>query len=154
MDAVKAKNQKQAFRLVQQITKYEAPQVIVKGISNLGDSVVDEEEVNQLIAEHYTVLFGGPDTAKIRFPLEENLFSIEDVEKAIENCEFNRGLGPDMFDGNVLKNKEIKDNLVSQVKDMLNRNELPEYVKEGRMMCLSKTGKAEVELKDIRPIVI
>ncbi len=30
---------------------------------------------------------------------ERDLFRIEDVNRAIEDCNFNKGLGPDGFDG-------------------------------------------------------
>jgi len=33
-------------------------------------------------------------------------FTIEEVEEATKSSNFNKGLGPDCFDGNVLKNNE------------------------------------------------
>jgi hypothetical protein len=38
------------------------------------------------------------------------LFSDEDIENAIKECNFNKGLGPDGFDGNILtkSNHEVE----------------------------------------------
>jgi hypothetical protein len=32
------------------------------------------------------------------------IFRLAEISEAIKNCNFNKGLGPDCFDGNVLKN--------------------------------------------------
>lgn len=37
------------------------------------------------------------------FPLNNSLFNLRNVEDAIAQCNFAKGLGPDMFDGSILK---------------------------------------------------
>ncbi len=54
------------------------------------------------------------------------LFSEEDIDNAIKECNFNKGLGPDGFDGNILikSNREVEnpvaDSLRRQILMMLN----------------------------------
>jgi hypothetical protein len=47
------------------------------------------------------------------------------------------------------------DSLRRQILLMLNNAQVPEYLREGRLIPLSKNkGKAEAQLKDIRPIIV
>lgn len=59
-----------------------------------------------------------------------------------------------MFDGACLKNEDIRSNFTDFALEALNKNRIPKYLKRGRMMALSKTGKAEARLDEIRPINI
>ena len=89
------------------------------------------------------------------------LFNEQDVDEAIKECNFNKGLGPDGFDGNLLttdkagEENPLADALKRQILQMLNTGMVPEYLNEGRLIPLSKNkGKDEAQLKDIRPIVV
>ena len=73
---------------------------------------------------------------------------------------FNKCLGPDGFDGSILKpgepSHQLTQFLSAQVLGLLNKPmSIPKYLYEGRLVPLSKNkGKDQAELKDIRPIVV
>ena len=73
---------------------------------------------------------------------------------------FNKGLGPDGFDGTILKpgdaTHRLTQEISAQILGLLNDpTSIPKYLYEGRLVPLSKNkGKDEAELKDIRPIVV
>jgi len=88
------------------------------------------------------------------------MFTETDVVKAMRASNFNKGLGPDGFDGTFLKPGDPSHRLTAQVSAQILRllNEpmrIPKYLYEGRLVPLSKNkGKDQAELKDIRPIVV
>ena len=84
------------------------------------------------------------------------LFSTEDIDNATKASNFNKGLGPDCFDGNVLKNsEELRRKIGFEITDALNSQRIPEYLRSGRLVPLQKTkGRGPVNLDDIRPIVV
>ena len=47
-----------------------------------------------------------------------------------------------MFDALTLKDETIKQKFMDVALDTLNKNKIPEYLKLGRAMCLSKTNKS------------
>ena len=59
-----------------------------------------------------------------------------------------------MFDGFVLKDKEIKQKVAEFITKVLNSNKLPHYLREFRLSVLSKTRSSEVKIEDTRPIAI
>ena len=73
---------------------------------------------------------------------------------------FNKGLGPDGFDGTILKpgdaSHRLTQEITAQILGLINDpTTIPKYLYEGRLVPLSKKkGKDEAELKDIRPIVV
>ncbi len=82
-------------------------------------------------------------------------FTKEDVITATKCSNFNKGLGPDCFDGNMLRsNVELHDKIVTEITDALNEMKIPEYLRVGRLVPLQKTTtKGPVGLDEIRPIV-
>ena len=84
------------------------------------------------------------------------LFSTQDVDNAAKVSNFNKGLGPDCFDGNILKNnEELRKKLVFEITDAMNSQSIPDYIRSGRLVPLQKTqGRGPVSLDDIRPIVV
>ena len=88
------------------------------------------------------------------------LFTDSDVVEAIKASNFNKGLGPDGFDGSILKPGDLSHPptqvLSAQILGLLNKPmSIPKYLYEGRLVPLSKNkGKDQAELKDIRPIVV
>ncbi len=84
------------------------------------------------------------------------LFSREEIDDAAKVTNFNKGLGPDCFNGNVLKNsEELRRKVVYEITDALNSSSIPEYLRSGRLVPLQKTqGRGPVSLDDIRPIVV
>ena len=73
---------------------------------------------------------------------------------------FNKGLGPDGFDGTILQpgnpDHRLTQVITGQILGLLgNPQKIPKYLYEGRLVPLSKNkGKDQAELKDIRPIVV
>ena len=82
------------------------------------------------------------------------------MEEAIKASNINKGLGPDGFDGTILRpgdpshrhTQEVTAQILSLLKDPAS---IPKYLYEGRLVPLSKNkGMDQAELKDIRPIVV
>ena len=73
---------------------------------------------------------------------------------------FNKGLGPDGFNGTILQpgnpDHRLTQVVTGQILGLLgNPQKIPKYLYEGRLVPLSKNkGKDQAELKDIRPIVV
>ena len=84
------------------------------------------------------------------------LFSLEDVGEATKQSNFNKGLGPDCFDGNLLtQNGQLSDKILQEITDALNNSQIPEYLRVGRLVPLQKTlTKGPRGLDEIRPIVV
>jgi len=88
------------------------------------------------------------------------LFTAQDVEEAMKASNFNKGLGPDGFDGTILQPGNLTHRptqvITGQILGLLtNPLKIPKYLDEGRLVPLSKNkGKDQAELKDIRPIVV
>ena len=84
------------------------------------------------------------------------LFSSEDIDNAIKESNFNKGLGPDYFDGNLIKNNEtLRVKINYEIANALNMRVIPDHLKRGRLVPLQKTlTKGPVPLDDIRPIVV
>jgi hypothetical protein len=64
-------------------------------------------------------------------------FTREDVIEAIKSSNFNKGLGPDCFDGKVLgSNTTLKAKVVEEIVNALNVASIPEYLCIGRLVPL------------------
>ncbi len=65
------------------------------------------------------------------------ILRLADISEAVKCSNFNKGLGPDCFDGNILKvNQTLCDKISYKVMDALNQGEIPEYLRVGRMVPL------------------
>ena len=90
----------------------------------------------------------------------QGMFTTKDVEEAMRASNFNKGLGPDGFDGTILKPGDASHRLTQEISAQIlgllhDPATIPKYLYEGRLVPLSKNkGKDEAELKDIRPIVV
>ena len=90
----------------------------------------------------------------------QGMFTMRDVEEAMKASNFNKGLGPDGFDGTILRPGDTSHRLTQEISarilGLLNKPmSIPQYLYEGRLVPLSKNkGKDQAELKDIRPIVV
>ena len=59
----------------------------------------------------------------------EELFRLIDITDAIEACNFNKGLGPDCFDGNVIQTNEVLGQKIAyEIMDSLNLRDIPSYL--------------------------
>jgi hypothetical protein len=65
------------------------------------------------------------------------LFSLEDIRQATSQSNFNKGLGPDCFDGNLVnQNEQLGAKVLQEITDALNNSQIPEYLKVGRLVPL------------------
>ena len=66
-----------------------------------------------------------------------DLFKLSDIAEAIKSSNFNKGLGPDFFDGNILQLNELLCSKISlEIMDALNQGDIPDYLRVGRMVPL------------------
>ena len=66
-----------------------------------------------------------------------SLFTMDDVVAATKCSNFNKGLGPDCFDGNMLKSSaELNEKIMAEVTDALNTMRIPEYLRIGSLVPL------------------
>ena len=69
-----------------------------------------------------------------------SLFTLEQVKEAAKCSNFNKGLGPDCFDGNIIKNNlHLGEKLLNEITAALNSAMIPEYLRVGRLVPLQKT---------------
>ena len=67
-------------------------------------------------------------------------FTRDEVVDAMRSSNFNKGLGPDCFDGNVLRsNRQLSEKVMAEITDALNNAIIPEYLRVGRLVPLQKT---------------
>jgi len=79
---------------------------------------------------------GGEDEEMID---TESMFTLNDVVAATKSSNFNKGLGPDCFDGNILKSStDLNNKIMAEVTDALNTMRIPEYLRVGRLVPLKK----------------
>ena len=65
------------------------------------------------------------------------LFSLEDIKEATKQSNFNKGLGPDCFDGNLItQNEQLGVKIMTEIANALNNSQIPEYLRVGRLVPL------------------
>jgi len=83
-----------------------------------------------------------------------NIFSKDDFENAIEECNFSKSIGADGFDGTCLKDPDVKRNLIEYLLDCTSREDLPLYLNEGKLVLLSKSDSPIAKIEETRPIAV
>ena len=73
----------------------------------------------------------------------QGMFTAADVEEAMRASNFNKGLGPDGFDGTILRPSDpshrLTQEIAAQILGLLNQPmSIPRYLYEGRLVPLSK----------------
>ena len=83
-------------------------------------------------------------------------FEPHEVDAAMEDCNFYKGIGPDGFDGTACKmNDQLRMRVTHEIAQLMTQGTLPSYLREGRLVPLSKVKESNnVKLGDIRPIVV
>ena len=147
---------------------------VVRSVIKDEQLISEKDQVEQAIAEYFQEVYGGGEDLQMNADEslgmweslenmagpEEDMFTAGDVVEAIKASNFNKGLGPDGFDGSILKPGDPShpptQALSAQILGLLNKPmSIPKYLYEGRLVPLSKNkGKDQAELKDIRPIVV
>ena len=65
------------------------------------------------------------------------LFSADDIIEAAKCSNFNKGLGPDCFDGGVLaQNEQLNHKVIGEITDAMNNADIPGYLCTGRLVPL------------------
>lgn len=86
----------------------------------------------------------------------QDLYTEEDIDIAITECNFNKAIGPDGFDGRILeREKGIRKKLAEEIAKALNENYVKEHIKVARLVPLSKNKGSDVAMvNEIRPIAV
>ncbi len=74
--------------------------------------------------------------------------------KPLKSAISKKALGTDEFYGTCLKDPEIKQGVIKFVLKALNNNKMLDYLKEAKMILLTKTNSAEARIENTRPIMI
>jgi hypothetical protein len=67
---------------------------------------------------------------------------LKSIDVAISVTNLSKGIRTDCFYGENYVNKTLKDKFAPQLLKMLNSCEIPEYMSERKLICLSKTATA------------
>ena len=127
-----------------------------------GEIVRDEHEIGRMIAQAYQELRLMDESTKEDREDEHvsegmaETYMDQDIEEAIKECNFNKVIGPDGFDGKILeKDEEIKEKIVKEIRTALNRNEIGRHLKIARLVPLSKNKGSDIaRVNEIRPIAV
>jgi len=94
-----------------------------------GDQLISERDhVDQAIADYFQDVYGGEsyqadsdenlmlwDQLETIAEVSQELFTHEDVEQAMKASNFNKGLGPDGFDGTILRPGDLSHRLTQEI---------------------------------------
>ena len=103
-----------------------------QGVYGSEDLEVETDE-DRLMWERFTEAVGA----------SQGLFTAQDVEEAMRASNFNKGLGPDGFDGTILQPGNPAHRLTQEVTGQIlgllgNPQKIPKYLCKGRLVPLSK----------------
>ena len=103
------------YKTAERVLRVKAANPVVMKITTDRDEVIDDkDDVDRHIKEYFEAIYKAPNELADRVVISENNnesnqrehFSINDIEDAMRQCNFNKGVGPDGFDGNTLKTNE------------------------------------------------
>ena len=126
------------------------------------EHILDRESVEDRVGQYFGNLLSGEDLAataiaKTISSRQKNTlaFSRDEILAAIKQTNFQKSLGPDGFDGQIMKDASVKEAVADQLASMLTNGHLPSFFKSGRLVLLSKkTSKSVVPVEETRPIVV
>ncbi len=95
----------------------------------VGDQLISErDQVDAAIADYFQEVYGGGDHQadteedlamwsrfKAAAEVAQGMFTPQDVEEAMRASNFNKGLGPDGFDGTILKPGDTSHRLTQEI---------------------------------------
>ncbi|KEJ82964.1 hypothetical protein OXYTRIMIC_648 [Oxytricha trifallax] len=150
------------FYMVKRLTKSKKQSEPIKGLTISRDRVKLGEETQEQIMKFFNQLYKDlrdanqkisrlGDQAMMCEDRDEKFCIIEEVERSIRECNFNKAIGPDGFHGKMLTKSEKTRKVVSQkITKWINSGTIPQYLKEGRLILLSKNF-GDPFLKSITP---
>jgi hypothetical protein len=157
-DAHKRHDLKTFFSTVNRLCALKPSAPIVAGLeTDEGEVIYNKSVIERQLANDFRERQQLPGLSFFNLAnVERSLFTMEDVAKAIKETNFDKGLGPDSFDGNVLlKSSELHDKVCADIAIALNIGSIPDHLKVGRMIALSKRkGSSVVSSKEVRHIAI
>ena len=67
------------------------------------------------------------------------LVSEKEIETALTQCNFKKGVGPDGFDGMIFeKDDQVKQSVIKEITTLINSGRIPEHLKKARLVPLTK----------------
>ena len=112
----RAGNMKAFYAMAEKVMRVQCGNPVVRSVIKEDQLISERDQVDAAIAEFFQGVYGSEDqeaeTAEDRTMWErfteaeeftQGLFTAQDVEEAMRASNFNKGLGPDGFDGNILQ---------------------------------------------------
>lgn len=114
------------------------------------------KEIYRITEEYYRNLFTAKESLDYlnHEQIKNDLFTENDIITAVKQSNFGKAMGEDWFFGGLLTDIELGQHLRVQLVKMLNEDNIPDYLKEARLVLLSKNGKTTASLDDIRRIAV
>jgi hypothetical protein len=124
----RAGNLKAFYSTAEKILRVECGNPVVRSVI-VGDQLIsDRDQVDQAIAEYFQGVYGSEDQQieteedlgmwsrfEAAADMAQGMFSMRDVEEAMKASNFNKGLGPDGFDGTILRPGDTTHRLTQEV---------------------------------------
>ena len=146
--------------MIRRMTKINPRAELVKGIITGDGHTADPIEVDRLVAEYYQSLYRKKLVAQVPDPppfterKRAEIFTEEDIEEVIQSSNFKKGLGPDLFCGDIHEDPELRRRFKKECKEAMNQGRLPKHLTQERLIALSKVpGGSIAKVEDTRPIV-
>ena len=126
------------YATAEKVLKIQCGTLVVRSVVKGDQLVTERDHVDQAIAEYFQEVYSGGEDRQAdsdasimlweRLEMMEDsvqrLFTPADVEAAMKASNFNKGLGPDGFDGTVLRPGDLShrftQNISAQILDLLN----------------------------------
>ena len=119
----------------------------IKRNSDGGEEEIFEERVHveKAISDYFSDIYRRPEHMAVVNNVDDgsdeemidtaSMFTVDDVVAATKSSNFNKGLGPDCFDGNMLKSSaELNNKIMAEVADALNTKRILKYLRVGRLV--------------------
>ncbi len=150
---------KKFHTLLKKATQYKRAGVPLRGIREGEEQITGEKAIEKRVGKYFGLLYH--DLPRDEEAVEEihsskklPIFTAEDIDNAILACNFSKGLGPDGFDGKLLEDPGIRKKVVDFLVESCNKGTFPQYMKQGRLVLLSKTVEEIAEVGNTRPIIV
>ena len=93
------------------MTRIKENSPILKSVIQVVEIIHEQNDTEEKARLYFQSLYNRENTQLQPTKIQNlilDLFTEEDIEEAIKSVNFGKGIGPDLFDGNWLKDPEIK----------------------------------------------